>query len=172
MEAAKEINIISRNPGREIKKMQDFAVNKRIPVQSLRKAQTRYGLKVSALLHPNFYTYLSNKVSCALLDNKERNMKALNAAIEKGDKVFIRRLEGMWNPIEFIVELQTETDSEDMDDDDRDEVEADEEEEEEDKEGCEEEKELDMKLGPNAEAYLKMIQEARAKNSAKGYGKK
>lgn len=82
----------------------ELVVNQAYAIEDIRKAVTKFGDKVIVDLQDNIYCNLPARVSKDLLKNDEQGLKEFKEKVEVSN-MSIRRLQGRWNPVEFIITL-------------------------------------------------------------------
>lgn len=96
---------------RTIKRIKDFEVNKCYVIESMKQVETKYGNKVVVDLEDDVFAYLPARVCKELLANGGAGLKNFQAQLEE-TSYSIRRLEGSYNPIEFLLSPTDNSESE------------------------------------------------------------
>lgn len=97
-----KINSLAKCVPRNITKISDLVIGKIYVVEDMRKIKTQYGEKIIVDLENNLYCYLPARVSRALLLNDEEGLKNFQLQMKK-ITYGLKKLEGEYNPIEFII---------------------------------------------------------------------
>lgn len=105
------LNAVANNL-RTLKKISELQINRLYIIEGLRKITTKFGEKVIVEIEDHVYCYLPARVSKELLANDEAAFKDFQARLET-TSVSLRRLEGSYNPIEFVANPAPPPDSSD-----------------------------------------------------------
>lgn len=98
------LNAVAKGEHRTVKKISELVLNQLYSIQNIRKATTRYGEKVIVDIEDDVYCYLPARVGKELLADGEEGLREFLSQLEVSE-VCIRRIEGRFNPIEFLIKL-------------------------------------------------------------------
>ena len=98
----RKLNSIAKLKRRTLRKISDLDLEVDYNIENIRKVATKYGEKVVVDLEENSCCYLPHRVSNELLSEDERGFQGFKEQL-KESTVKLRRLDGQWNPIRFIV---------------------------------------------------------------------
>lgn len=111
-----KLNTIAKGDQRTVKKIADLQLNRLYEIEHIRKSHTtNYGDKVVIDItdekNEKVYCYLPKRVGESLLANGGEELKEFQSQMEVGT-IRIRRLEGRWNPVQFVSEFPDAENSE------------------------------------------------------------
>ena len=96
--------MVAKSGLRSVKKISELDLDRLYSIEGIRKSTTKYGDKVVVNLEGNIMCYLPARVSKELLSDEEAGLVDFEALLQS-TSVSLRRLDGPYNSIEFVVNL-------------------------------------------------------------------
>lgn len=98
-----KLNLVANNlKQRTLKRIPELSLQSDYSIENIKKVKTKFGDKVIVELEQDVYCYLPSRVSTQLLSNGEQGLNEFKEQLTVST-IKMRRLDGSWNPVEFIM---------------------------------------------------------------------
>lgn len=99
-----KLNVVARSGLRDLKRIFELELNRLYEIEEVKKVMTKYGEKFVVYVKDNMICFLLTRVSNELLSDKEAGLIEFQERLTT-TLVSLRRLDGPYNSIEFVVSL-------------------------------------------------------------------